>query len=283
MPLTFARRIAFTYPSGLQDLHANFYSDDEGFYFASGGTVHAFDWDGTRDSSRDVTLTNAPTTGADSVVWGFTEESDGGWSILTRETGTGVIGMVRKYTHSGAEILNFGVQASIPTVSGETFRAPKGLAQHGGDYFVRVVRSVVGSMRFLEYDRSGAPRNLDLTLAETTPAAIADMTESNGILFITHPRYSRLFATNLDDTSHQLISDLETTLDSRNTQGWGLSGGDNNVYVADRGGYIYVYSGVPVPTPPRQPGSGGGFNFSVFSSLIAAGAMQRNLNERNRR
>ena len=252
MPLTFDRRIAFTYPSGIQTLHANFYSDTNGFYFASGGRVYAFDWDGARNASNDVVLTNAPTV----TVWGFTEEADGGWAILTRETGTGVIGMVRKYTHAGAEVLNFPIPDSIPRVSGETFRAPKSLVQHDGDYFVRVVRSVSGNMRFLKFDRNGASSNEDLTLAASNPTSLSDMAESNGILFICQQNTRILYATDLDDTSHQLISDLQTSLDTRNTSPWGLSGGENNVYVADRGGYVYIYSGVPVQSQSTRSGGG---------------------------
>ena len=276
MPLTFDRRIAFTYPSGLQTLHANFYSDDAGFYFASGGIVHAFDWDGSRNTSRDVTLTNAP---AGETVWGFTERSDGGWVILTREAGTGTIGKVRTYTHAGAEELNFDLANSITSVAGETFRAPKSIAEHDNHYFIRVVRSVSGNMRFVKYTADGAPTNEDLTLASANPTSLSDFAESNGILFIIQQNQRIAYATDLDDASHQLISDLQTTLDSRNTSPFGASGGQNNLYVADRGGYVYVYSGVPVP---RVPSTGGGGGFGIFSAAITEAIMSRNMNRRNR-
>ena len=276
MPLTYERRIQFTYPSGIQTLHANFYSDSEGFYFASGGIVHAFDWDGSRNAGRDVTLVNAPTG---QQVWGFTERSDGGWVILTRETGTGTIGKVRTYEHDGSEELNFDLHNSIPSVPGETFRAPKSIVEHAGSYFIRVVRSVSGNMRFVKYSQEGAPANLDLTLAEANPTSLSDMAESNGVLFIIQQNQRIAYATNLDDQTHALIPDLQTTLNTDNTSPFGASGGDDNLYIADRGGYVYVYSGVP-PYRPRSTGGGGGPNVGVFQVMVTNGFMEGNLNRR---
>ena len=242
MPLTFGQRTAFTYPSGLQAIHANMTSDSNGFYFASDGIVHAFDWDGTRDSDRDVTLAGLSTS---VTIWGFTKNGSN-WAVLTRETGTNVIGMVREYTSTGTAVRSFSVPDAMTGIS-ETFRAPKGLAASATSYYVRVVRSVAGNMRINRFSLTGTQEE-SILLAEASPGVLSDMTEINGILFIIQQREFRAYATRLSDDTHALISNLQTNFDTRNNSPWAATGRNNTLYVADRGGYLYSYTGVPPAT-----------------------------------
>ena len=240
MPLTYSQRTAFTYPSGLQNIHANLTSDSNGFYFASDGVVHAFDWDGTRDSDRDVTLAGLSTA---ETIWGFTKNGSN-WAVLTRETGTNVIGMVREYTSTGTASRSFPVPDSMTGISGETFRAPKGLAVSATSYYVRVVRSVAGNMRIIRFSLTGTQEE-SILLAEASPGVLSDMVEINEILFIIQQREFRAYATRLSDSTHALISNLQTNLNTNNNSPWACTGRNNTLYVADRGGYLYSYTGVP--------------------------------------
>ena len=274
--LTFDRRIAFIYPSGSQTLHANFHADNTGFYFASGGQVRAFNTNGRRNAGGDLTLQNLP---VGQTIWGFTAMPDGGWAVLTRETSTGVVGMVRVFERNGTEELNFPVQSTIPTVSGESFRAPKALIYSGGNYFVRVVRSVGGNMRFVSFDANGAPTNRDILVSESNPTALSDATASRGHIFIIQQNQRIAYATNMD---FEINAELQTPLEARNTAPWAASAHEGTLYVADRGGFIYAYTGIPAPPPPSTGGSGGS-GFTIFQAMLTNAIMSRNLNRRERR
>ena len=270
-------RIAFTYPAGSQTLHANFTTDDNGFYFATNGTVAAFNTDGTRDASRDITLQNAPTTGPNATIWGFTKRGDN-WVILTRESGSGTIGKVREYAADGSELQNFDIANSVTTVQGETFRAPKGLAVDGSNYYIRVVRSVSGNMRLVKYGIAGNASNEDIVLASSNPTSLSDMVAINGILFIIQQNQRIAYATRLSDNTHAVLSDLEVTLDTRGTTPFAATARSGSLYIADRGGYIYAYD--EVAGEPEVTG-GGGFNFGILNAIQLSAAMRRNMNRRN--
>ena len=251
--LTYSTRINFTYPSGIQALHANMAVDNNGFYFAASGKMYAFDWDGTRDSARDVTFAGLS---ASQTIWGFTKRGSN-WVVMTRETGTNTIAMVREYSATGTNLQNFSIADRITTVSGETFRAPKGLITDDSNYYVRVVRSVAGNMRISKYTMSGAATNENIVLAGG-PTVLSDLAESDGIMYILQQREFRLYATRLSDTTRAILTGLQTQLESSNNSPWAAAAFNNSVYVAQRyptsptedrtQAYIYQYSGAPEQT-----------------------------------
>lgn len=256
MPLTFASRIAFTYPAGEQTLHANFHADDTGFYFASSGTVFAFSTAGVRESSRDVTLSNHPT----GTIWGFTRDSNGQWVTMQRTTGTGVIGRIGIYDEDGFPVHVTNVPDVVTGVNqvSTAFRAPKAIVEVDGNYYVRVVRSTIGNMRFLKFDSTGDVQTDDLVVSESDPTSLSDAA-SNGIqnIFIIQQNEHRAYAVNAEN--FQIISNLQTDLDSQNTAPWAASAHGDTLYVADRGGYVYRYTGVPdtrVSTAKKGTGLG---------------------------
>ena len=148
--------------------------------------------------ARDVTLSGLSTS---QTIWGFTKRGSN-WVILTRETGTNTIGMVREYSATGTAGTSFSIDDSIPSITGETFRAPKGLAISGNHYYVRVVRSVTGNMRLVKYTLTGTETNEDIVLASSNPTALSDMVAANDILYILHQHQRIIYATRLSDSTH---------------------------------------------------------------------------------
>lgn len=246
--LTYDSRTAFTYPTGISQIHANIASDDNGFYFAQGNTIYAYDWDGTRASSRDVTLSGMQAT---DQVWGFTKNGSN-WAVMTRESTTNPIARIREFSSTGSNTLNFTVANTISTVSDETFRAPKGLAHNRGHYYIRVVRTpnqgvtlANNNMRLLKYTDAGAATNENIVLGAAQPDRLSDLAAVNNILYIIQQSSRIIYATDLTDSTHALISTLQETLNTDNTAPWATTIHDESIYVADRGGYLYEYTGVP--------------------------------------
>ena len=258
MPLSAGTRIAFTYPSGAQTLHANFHADETGFYFASNGMVFAFSPSGARESSRDVTLTNHP---GSQTVWGFTKTTDDRWATFTRDTGTGYIGTLRTFSLTGAAIHVARVPDVITGVNqvATAFRAPKALAEVGGNFYLRVVRAVSGNMRLIKFDGNLQVQDDDLLVSGSSPSALSDLASSGyQNIFIIQQNERRAYAVRASNL--QLVPALQTDLDSRNTAPWAASADGGTLYVADRGGFIYPYTGVPVAGASRGPGYGIGLS-----------------------
>ena len=245
--LTYSTRINFTYPSGIARIHANVTSDDNGFYFAQSGKMYAFDWDGTRDSARDVTFAGLL---ASQTIWGFTKNGNN-WAVLTREAGTGTIGMVRVYNATGTNLLNFSIANSITTVPGEGLSGPKGLATDGTHYYIRVVRQVVDThMRIVKYTMAGAATNENIVLSAAEPSRLSDLTHANGLLWIIQQTTRHAHAVRESDNT--VVAALETDLNTNNTAPWATTAHNNSLYVAQRPpsanldqAYIYQYSGIP--------------------------------------
>ena len=245
MPLTYVERIPFVYPTGQQDLHANFHADSTGIYFASRGKIFAYEADGTRLATSDITLQNHPAT-ANDRIWGFTKTADGLWITLTRDTGTGFIGTLRLFSETGTAMRTARVPDVITGINvvAQAFRAPKALVEVGGNYYIRVVRAVSGNMRWLRFDGNLQVQTTDLVINNANPTSLSDAA-SNGyqnILVIQHNQ-DRVYGIRASDAT--IVSNLQTDLEARNTDPFGASAYGNHLYVADLGGYVYTYSGVP--------------------------------------
>ena len=276
MPLSAGTRIAFTYPSGAQTLHANFHADETGFYFASNGMVFAFSPAGVRESSRDVTLTNHP---GSQTVWGFTKTTDDQWATLTRDTGTGYIGTLRLFSLTGAANRVARVPDVVTGVNqvATAFRAPKALVEVGGNYYVRVVRAVSGNMRFVRFDGNLQVQDDDLVVSGSNPTSLSDAASSGyQNIFIIQQNERRAYA--VRSSNFQLVSALQTDLDSRNTAPWAASADGGTLYVADRGGFIYPYTGVPVAGASRGPGYG--FGLSIVQMFFTNELLGREFERR---
>ena len=281
MPLTYEARLAFTYPAGAQTLHANFHADETGFYFASSGKVFTFDTDAQRTAANDFTLENLPTT---QTVWGFTGLSDGRWAVLTREAlQSGDVGVIRTFTSAGRAEHTRRVPPVLQGFISERWRSPKALVQVGDNLYCRVVRISVSqtNQRWLRFDSTGQIQNADLVVDTASPTALSDGA-SNGqdTLLITQQNERKVyfvsvpgFRVNTADTSD---------LDSQNTAPWATSATEDTLYVADRGGYIYAYSGIAPAKPPAGGTGGGGLNFNIFTAIQVNGLMSRRLNRRDR-
>lgn len=244
MALNFNSRVSFVYPSGFQSLHANFHADETGFYFANAGEVTAFNHDGTRNTNADVSLQNAPKS---ERVWGFTKDTASQWVVLTRQTGTGTIGRVHFYSQTGSAVRVFDVPDVITGINNVAtrFRAPKVIAESEGNYYVRVVRAVVGNMRFIKFDESGQIQDDDLVVDNADITTLSDAaSDGSNVLYILHQGQNRVYA--VDTANFREISSQRTDLDSRNTGPFGLSIASDTAYVADTGGFIYNYEGAVV-------------------------------------
>lgn len=272
MPLTFNSRVAYVYPSGAQALHANFVANDAGFYFASSGKIFAFARTGARSATNDIPLENLPTG---DTVWGFDQVDDGGWAVLTRNTtgGSNIIGKVHIFNAQGRARRVFNVDAVIQGFLQERFSSPKALAYHNGQLYIRVVRSVAGNMRFLRYALDGNVDRADLTIGGTTPntppSSLSDADGSPADLYVVQRNERRIYAADFPNLDH-VRADLQTDLDSRNTQPWACSVVGETVFVADRGGFIYSYGGV---REVRRPVA-----FSFVNMLITNAFMAQNMN-----
>ena len=279
MAITFERRIAFAYP-GQQSLHANFFADETGFYFAGGGTIGAVTTAGARNASADITLENLPST---QTVWGFTRLSDQRWAVVTREQlASNTIGTIRIFDADGSA----DQVKSIPTVLqgflAERFGNPKSIVEIGDKLYVRVARpGVTGRLRFLRFDLNGNVENADITLDQTSPTALSDMA-SNGEdnLIVIQQVERRAY---IADVPGFTIDTSETMdLDSRNTGPFAASATAENLYVADRvaPNFIYEYSGIGVPKPPA-PTMGGQGGPGIMQMAVLDAMLARDM--RNRR
>ena len=282
MPLTFVERIPFTYPSGAQTLHANFHADASGFYFASNGHVRVFDADGTRQSGSDIELKNHP---AADTIWGFTKTTNSQWATLTRDSGIGIIGTIRLYDETGTQQRVANVPDVITGINqvSNPWRAPKALVEVGGNFYVRVVRAVSGNMRLVKFDSTLDVQDDDLVINNANPTALSDAA-SNGIenILIIQQRQSIVYGIKASDAT--IVSNLQTDLDSRNTEGYAASIDGQYLYVADRGAYIYKYSGVP-EEESKSPTSGGGSGgmFTIFHLAQINAMYGRDLRNKRRR
>ena len=110
------------------------------------------------------------------------------------------------------------------------------------------------------------------------PTALSDAV-SNGYLnvFIIQRTERRAYAVTASNFS--LVPSLQTDLEARNTQPNAASAWDGNLYVADLGGYIYEYSGVP----QRQVGgNAGGSSFNMFQMFMLNEMMGKEFTYDNR-
>lgn len=265
MPLTFNSRTSFVYPSGQQSLHANFHADGNGFYFASSGKIFAFNTSGRAIPANDITLQNHP---GGQTIWGFTKTTAGQWATLTRDTGTGYIGTIRLFSETGTAQRTARVPDVITGINvvAQAFRAPKTLVEVDGQFYVRVVRAVSGNMRFIKFDGNLQVQTDDLVVSESDPTALSDAASGGyQYIFIIQQTERRAYAI----VAHNALieSNLQTDLDSRNTGPRAASIYEGDLYVADTGGYIYRYSGVP--QRPVSTGSGGGLSILGIMSLSA--------------
>ena len=269
MAITYEQRIAFTYPAGEQTLHANFAADETGFHFASRGKLFAYTTAGARNASGDIQLENLPTN---QTVWGLTRLADQRWAVLTRETLSqqNRAGTLRTFTSAGSAEHVKEVPAVLQGFLAERFSAPKSLTQVGNNLYVRVVRSVSGNMRFLRFDLNGDVQEADLTLNQASPTSLSD-TGSPGEtnLLIVQQNERKVYVVSVSNFN---VDTSETAdLQAQNTSPFGVSATQEHLYVADRGGYIYQYSGIEPPKPPAStPGQGapGIMQFMVLNEML---------------
>ena len=276
MALNYKGRTAFTYPSGAQTLHANMAATEEHFYFASGGNALAFNQAGARSSTNDISLENVPTG---DTIWGFTTLASGGFAVMTRNTGqvANVIGTVHVLNATGRAVRTFRLDALIQGVTvGERWRAPKAVVEYNDNLYVRVVRTFSSTpsppnyMRWLEYQTDGNIVQTDRLLNQLSPTSLSDAVVIGNTLLIVQQNEHKVYEVNL---SNFHVGDV-TDLDSNNSAPWAASQFGRDMFIADRGGYIYTYE---LPEPPKGTG-GGGVNFSLFSILATNGIMSRRLN-----
>ena len=277
-------------------LHANFVVDETNIHVVHnnviqdfalttrGGNPLAF----VRNTARDVTLAGHPTS---IQTWGFTESHfgthDGEWIILTRERNVAeaTIGKVRVYSHDGSQrMLEFDIPSTVSGISGETFRAPKTVSEIGGFYFVRVVRSVPGNMRFLVFDEAGVVRpDLTLTLAESTPSALRDASSESetGLYILSQGSPVGTVIPFHPQTGEEIPNERAVGTDIANAEA--ISVFDGDLFVANVTSIIR-YTGVPdVANTLNGSGGGGGGGFGIFQILAANAMMNRNMNLRERR
>lgn len=278
--LTYVGRTQFTYPSGEQTLHANYTRTLQRQYFASSGKAFAFSHSGAREASADITFENLPTS---QTVWGFDSLSNGGWVVMTRQTGgTNTIGTVHQFNASGRAVRTFFVDELIQGFTTERFRAPKGITEYDGHLYLRVVRSQTGNMRWLKYTMDGNVQHEDLILDQPFPSSLSDGDALRDSLFIVQQNERRIYAVDLDtfDVDQPLTVDLHTS----NTAPWAASAIDGSVFVADRGGYIYEYelpaAPTPPPTPMPMPTTGGRGGLGIVQLIAANAFMAQNMNRR---
>lgn len=267
-------------------LHANFLVNGSGPRVVDNNNIRAFSTTSTtfsRNGSQDVSLTGHPSS---IVTWGFTTNDDDDWVILTRETHTGGIGRAYVYSADGTDQkVTFNVPNSVSGISGETFRAPKTISYWQGYYYVRVVRSVSGNMRFLAFDAEGN-FNLDKSflIQDSVPSSLRDAASSgDSPLYILTPGSSVGIAYPINPQDGSEVSG-ERLVRSEFRTGVveGISVYDSHLYVASVAN-IYVFSGIVELTRMVKGSGGGGFNFGLFSMLVTNGIMESNMNMRNRR
>ena len=281
MPLTFDRRIP--HPWTANAVNANFGADAEGFWLASGGRLLAASETGVREPARDITLENHGT----GVVWGLTKSAEGQWLTMTRAgAGTGNIAVIRRFNrHSATDYRadrTFMVPAHITGINTAAmpWRAPKSLyTDNDGNIYCRVVRANLGNMRFVKFDNDGFGQTDDLTLPTSTPSSLADADSSaNGHVYVVSRNDAKIFAFNLSNLS--AISELDTDLESRNTMAYACAVHGDTLFVADRGGFIYAYTGANPPV--RVASGGGGAPIGLFSVIVTDAIMSRRMDRLNR-
>ena len=282
MPLTFEGRVP--HPWRANTVNANFGVDAEGFWLASSGLLLAASSAGVRETARDITLENQGT----GVVWGLTKSAEGQWLTMTRAgAGSGNIAVIRRFNwHSATDYRadrTFMVPNHITGINtvANPWRAPKALLTDAdGHIYCRVVRHDLGNMRFVKFDNDGFGQVDDLTLPTSTPSSLADADSSaNGHLYIVSRNDAKIFAFDLSDFS--AISHLDTDLASRNTSAYACAVFEDTLYVADRGGFVYAYSGAnPERVSPAQPSGGGGGSsvpLSIMHMLVLNEMLRRDL------
>ena len=148
------------------------------------------------------------------------------------------------------------------------WRAPKTLVEVDGQFYVRVVRAVSGNMRFVRFDGNLQVQDADLVVSESDPTALSDAASGGyEYIFIIQQSERRVYA--IDATDASIVSSLQTDLDSRNTGPRAASIYDGSLYVADTGGYIYRYSGVPQRPTSTGTSTGGGISILAMMHLNA--------------
>ena len=274
MPLTFVDRISFVYPSGQQNLASNFHAEGgRDYFFASRGKIFAYNQPtgitaARAVSANDITLRNHPSASSDRI-WGFTQTEAGNWITLTRETGTGYIGTLRSFQADGTAIRTRRVPDVVTGINNVAtkFRAPKVVVEVDGSIYVRVVRSIAGNMRWLRFSSDLVVQDDDIVVNSANPSTVSDAA-SNGYLntLILQNNQNRVYG--IQQHAGVIIPDLQTDLDSRNTNALGAAVTDDILHVADNG-WIYRYSGVPTRPASTGTSKGGGFfamyAFSTFS------------------
>lgn len=282
MPLTYVERIPFVYPTGQQDLHANFHADPTGIYFASRGKVFAYEPNGDRLASSDIILQNHPNT-ANDRIWGFTKTSDGNWATLTRDAGTGIIGTIRLYSPTGTQMRVANVPdvvTGINTVS-NAWRAPKALVEVSGFFYVRVVRDVSGNMRWVKFDSTLDVQDDDLIINNANPTSLSDAA-SNGYQNILIVQHNQDIVYGIKASDATIVSNLQTDLEARNTDPFGASAYGNYLYIADLGGFVYTYSGVPQRVISASNADGGAI-LTAFGLYSLNAFAAREFNQPRRR
>ena len=245
------------------------------------GYIRAFDVNGNRVTAGDIELKNHPTA---STIWGLTKTTNSQWGTLTRDSGTGIIGTIRLYDEGGTQQRVGNVPDAITGINqvANAFRAPKALVEVDGNFYVRVVRAVTGNMRWIKFDGDLDVQTDDLVINNANPTALSDAA-SNGIenILIIQQRQRIIYGIKASDAT--IISDLQTDLEVRNTQGYAASIDGQYLYVADRGGFSYKYSGVPTEKAPVPSGGGSGGMFTIFHLAHINAMYGRDLRNRRRR
>ena len=218
------------------------------------------------------------------TVWGFTATDDE-YAIMTRDTSVqGIIGAIRLHNRqTGARNRLRDIPNVITGLNqvATAFRAPKSLVYLDGNFYVRVVRAVTGNMRFIKFDSDLVVQDDDLVVNTSSPTALGDAT-TNGYrnIFILQHNEHKLYAVRA--SNFETVAALETELDSRNTIPRAIAAHGENLYVADRGGYIYKYTGVPTK-PDTVASTGSSSGFGIFQMVLQNELLGREFNPRRRR
>ena len=122
-------------------------------------------------------------------------------------------------------------------------------------------------MRWVKFDNNLQVQSDDLVINNVNPTALSDAASGGyRFIFIVQQNENKVYA--IEAINATIISSLETNLDSRNTGGRAASVYDGDLYIADTGGYIYRYSGVPI-RPEASTGRGGGISILSMMHLNA--------------
>ena len=289
MPVTFVSTLNGNF--GSLSLHANFVWHNNLARVCDNNIIRAFEPFTAagrqfyrQRTQADITLAGHPTSIG---TWGFCNTANNEWAILTREHQVGsTIGKVRVYSLDGSsKELEFDIPNQMAGLDPQPMRAPKSLSYLHGHYIVRVVRGVVGNMRFLVWDDDGnLMPDLTITLSESTPTSLRDAASGDDSPLYVYDRGTTVGVAYAIDpgTGDEITAESVRSADIAGGEAISIDG--DRLYVADLT-EINVYTGVPqIANPFPQPSSGGGGGgFGIFQAMVTNAMLGRNMNLREQR